>query len=105
MHPEVSLSRRWTIPGLSEPPISASFPLQWCSSAFTRVPVRLPAAGWTTIPDVLFSTMSSSSSNRMSMGMFSGWAFSVVGSGMFMVMMSPSIAGVFGLAGDPFTRM
>lgn len=62
IQPDVSLSKRWTMPGLSAPPSAASLPLQWCSRAFTRVPVWFPAAGWTTMPECLLMTMRWSSS-------------------------------------------
>jgi len=38
MTPEVSLSRRCTIPGLRSPPIPRRLSPQWCRSAFTSVP-------------------------------------------------------------------
>ncbi len=105
MQPDVSLSRRWTMPGLSAPPSGASLPLQWCRRALTRVPVWFPAAGWTTIPEFLLMTMRWSSSWRTSSGMSSGWACCEMGSGMWMVMMSPESAAFLGLAVAPFTRI
>ncbi len=82
MQPDVSLSRRCTIPGRSTPPIEARRPWQWWSSALTRVPVRFPAAGWTTRPVDLLSTSNSSSSKRISRGISSGWRLGQTGSGM-----------------------
>jgi hypothetical protein len=37
-------------------------PPQWCSSAFTSVPSGWPAAGWTTSPFGLLTTITSPSS-------------------------------------------
>ena len=45
------------MPGRLTPPIPASELPQWCSNALTRVPDQLPAAGWTTIPAGLLTTI------------------------------------------------
>ena len=58
--PDVPRSSRWTMPGRFSPPM----PLRsstWCSSALTSVPLAWPAAGWTTIPAGLSTTMRSRS--------------------------------------------
>ena len=60
--PDVSLSRRWTIPARSSPLSPASAPPRPLS-AFTSVPLQLPGAGCTTIPAGLSTTITCSSSN------------------------------------------
>lgn len=105
MQPEVSLSSRWTMPGRSAPPQGASFPLQWWRRAFTRVPVRFPLAGWTTMPDALLRTMTWSSSWMISRGRSSGCDSSDSGAGMWMVMMSPWLTEDLGFDFSSFTRM
>src|SRR5581483_8590236 len=59
--PEVSLSRRCTMPGRSAAPTPASS--GWpASRPWTRVAVALPAPGWTTSPAGLSTTITASSS-------------------------------------------
>ena len=56
--PDVPLSSRWTMPGRFSPPM----PLRsstWWSSALTSVPLACPAAGWTTMPAGLSTTIRS----------------------------------------------
>ena len=65
--PDVSLSRRWTMPSRSSPPTSDSGPPRPLS-AFTSVPLQLPGAGCTTIPAGLSTTSTSSSSNTTMSG-------------------------------------
>lgn len=101
--PDVSLSRRWTMPGRSTPPMPERSP-QWWSRAFTMVPSGLPAAGCTTMPLSLLMTTTSSSSYRMSRGMSCGRASAGSGSGMRTVMESPRETGFLGLAGVPLTN-
>jgi hypothetical protein len=48
--PDVSLSRRWTIPGRLTPPTPDRLSPQWRISALTSVPAAWPGAGWTTSP-------------------------------------------------------
>ena len=55
-------------PGRATPPMPESWPRQWCSSALTSVPSRLPAAGWTTSPAGLSTTIRCSSSKTMISG-------------------------------------
>ncbi len=57
------------MPGRRTPPMPERLAPQWAISAFTSVPVALPAAGWTTIPRGLSMTMISSSSNTILSGM------------------------------------
>ncbi len=80
MSQEVSLSRRWTIPGRStqlmiEGCSSLRIPrvLKWYNSAFTSVH-RLPSSpgvGWVLIPASLFTIAKSSFSNMISSGISS----------------------------------
>ena len=56
-------------------------PPQWCSSALTSVPSRLPAAGWTTSPAGLSTTSRCSSSNTIVSGMSCGSLCAGSGSG------------------------
>src|SRR5262249_25280170 len=72
IRPLVSLSRRCTMPGRLTPPTPDRLSPQWATSALTRVPLQLPAAGWTTSPAGLSMTMRSASSNTTSSGMDSG---------------------------------
>ena len=57
--PEVSRSRRWTMPG----PLRSSPPATMPASASTSVPVARPAPGWTTRPAGLSTTSECSSSH------------------------------------------
>ena len=57
------------MPGRLTPPMPDRLSPQWAISALTRVPVQLPAAGWTTSPLGLSITMISSSSNTIASGM------------------------------------
>ena len=50
------------MPGRETPPMPERLGPQWAIRALTRVPVRFPAAGWTTIPAGLSTTIRSSSS-------------------------------------------
>src|SRR6266853_518562 len=50
INPDVSLSRRWTMPGRLTPPMPARLSPQWARSALTSVRSRFPGAGWTTSP-------------------------------------------------------
>ena len=70
--PLVSLSILWTIPGRSTPLMPESLSPQWKSRAFTRVPVSLPGAGWTTMPFGFSTTSRCSSSKTISRGISSG---------------------------------
>ena len=79
--PDVSLSIRCTIPGRATPPIPERLPPQWCSKAFTKVPSRFPAAGWTTRPAGLSTTSRCSSSKTIVSGMSCGSLWAGVGSG------------------------
>ena len=58
--PDVSLSMRWTMPGRISPPTPERLSSR-ASSALTSVPDSLPAAGWTTMPEGLNTTATSSS--------------------------------------------
>ena len=60
MTPEVSLSRRWTIPGRSSGPTPAISGKR-ARRALTSVPSLFPAPGWTTRPEGLSRTTISSS--------------------------------------------
>mmetsp|Transcript_670 Transcript_670/g.1949 ORF Transcript_670/g.1949 Transcript_670/m.1949 type:complete len:217 (-) Transcript_670:400-1050(-) len=63
---------------------------QWCSTAFTSVPVGWPGAGCTTMPAALLTTIRCSSSNTISRGMSSGLAVVVGGGGSAHRTMSPA---------------
>mmetsp|Transcript_1618 Transcript_1618/g.7207 ORF Transcript_1618/g.7207 Transcript_1618/m.7207 type:complete len:251 (+) Transcript_1618:3664-4416(+) len=69
-NPEVPLSMRCTTP--SRGTLDIFSPLQWNSSAFTRLPLGCPADGCTTIPGGLLTMIRCSSSNTTSRGMSSG---------------------------------
>ena len=64
---------------------------QWAISAFTSVPVALPAAGWTTSPRGLSMTMIASSSNTMLSGISSAAGAAGSGGGSATVMVSPAL--------------
>ena len=94
MTPDVSLSRRWTIPGRrgSLDTAAASkteLQPQWNKSAFTSVPDQFPAAGWVTMPCFLLMTAAFSSSYRISSGISCGRIFSGTGSSYWISTFSP----------------
>ena len=81
---------RWTMPGRATPPIPESCPRQWCSSALTSVPSRLPAAGCTTRPAGLSMTIRSASSNTPTSGISCATASALMASGTAMRQAAPS---------------
>jgi hypothetical protein len=64
---------------------------QWATSAFTKVPVQLPAAGCTTSPFGLSMTMMSASSNTTASGMLSGLISALSGGGRSSAMVLPAL--------------
>ncbi len=95
--PLVSLSSRWTTPARGTDASAGSRN----SSALTRVPVGLPAPGWTTSPAGLSITKTCSSSYSTDSGMSSGRALVSVSSVAFRVASSPPRTGSRGRAGTP----
>ena len=103
MTPEVSWSRRCTMPGRATPPMPPREG-QWWRRAFTRVPVRCPGAGCTTSPAGLSMAMTSSSSNITLRGIASGSGTAGTGGGMDIVTTSPGwTRAVDRVAGTPLT--
>ena len=103
--PVVSLSSRCTMPGRRMPPIPDNPSPQWCSSAFTSVPLLWPGPGCTTSPVGLSMTIRSSSSKTIVSGMSSGSGVASTGGGTSKSTRAPSFGLELGLdATVPSTR-
>src|SRR5512143_1835590 len=98
--PEVSRSRRCTMPGLSTPPIperaSARDRRTW-----TRVPAACPGAGCTTIPAGFSTTIKWASWNRTFRGRSSGTRSDARGAGSRTVISSLPLRRIDALATPP----
>src|SRR2546421_846 len=102
IRPDVSLSRRWTMPGRSSPCSSRSSGKR-ASKPLTSVPRSLPGAGWTTTPAGLSITIIAASSNTTWKGTSSSDGRSRLRATSTISTRSPEATRWLGLLGRPLS--